>query len=152
MPAISCGTILTAPLSYGSPTYTSIASPAFFAPASSGTSTSCLAQKLVGSAAGTSFAQDVILSEVWPKVTSSVTVPTYLQSIFGQTSVSPEADNPFLSSVGINTLLACYGTISTQVQNSLVYTDDTSSSSITPVDLIPWTPITPTASASCTSP
>jgi hypothetical protein len=152
VPSISCGTILTTPLSYASPTYTSVGSHAFFSPTSGGPTTNCLAQKLVGSPTGTNFSQDVILSEVWPKVTSSVAVPTTLQSILGQTSLTPEADSPFLSTVGINTLLACYPTLSTQVQNSLVYTDDTSSSSNLPSQITILSPITPVANSNCTSP
>lgn len=148
LPAVSCGTILTTPLSDGTPTYTSVSGTTFFSPTTS--SSSCLSSGFVGWPSGTGLTQDVILSQVKPSVTSNLSVPTQLRSTLG-TLTQSSADGRFFKPVGINTIMACYPSLNQQVTISLQYASDTSLA-VLPVALPSTvTALTPAANAACTS-
>jgi hypothetical protein len=109
-------------LSDAAPTYSSgetvTASPPFWSGASP--SKLCPTPALVGIPAGTGLAQDVLLTERNPSVTSTINVPSPLTNALG-TSTSITASGYFFKTVGVNTIVGCYSNLKTQIKTSLNY-------------------------------
>jgi hypothetical protein len=139
LPVVTCNTqgVLDT-LSDAAPTYASpevvTASPSFWSPPVGIPTVTCPNGALVGIPAGTGLAQDVILTERNPSVTSSITVPPALTNLFGSGVTSFTSSGYFFRTVGVNTIVECYGTLKTQIQNSLDFTQDTAGA-IPPVAL-----------------
>jgi Flp pilus assembly protein TadG len=155
LPAVPCTIPLTDALSDAAPTYSSAtavtASTPFWTPAKSPQG-SCTNNGLYGFAAGTGFAQDVILSEQQPGMTSSIPVPPTLVAAMGTALTSFYANGYFFKGVGENVLVACYASLNKQVTSSLQYGTDTSTADL-PVALgAVVTPIYLTANTACTTP
>ena len=125
-------------LSDASPTYTSpevvTASPSFWSPPTGLPTFACPVPALVGIPAGTGLAQDVILTERNPSVTSGISVPPVLTNLFGSGVTTFTSSGYFFRTVGVNTIIECYGTLKTQIKNSLDFTQDTAGA-IPPVAL-----------------
>jgi Flp pilus assembly protein TadG len=112
-------------LTDAAPTYTSTASPPFWSPLGT-PSPLCPVPAIVGFPASTGFDQDVILTERNPSVTAQISVPAALTGVFGTTATSITASGYFFRTVGVNTLVACYPALETQIKKSLDFTLDTS--------------------------
>ncbi len=153
-PQYTCVQPLVTPLSDAAPTYTSSSplSPAsgpFWSPI--GPQPRCPTAGLIGIPAGTGLSQDVILSAQKPGITSQVAFPVQLQHTNGMSFSSSQADEYFFRPVGINTILACYPALNTQVNISLRYAADTSPATA-PVALTGVIqPLSLTASSACTT-
>jgi hypothetical protein len=153
MPTFVCVTPLADPLSDASPTYHSssyanTASAPFWSPASS--TPSCPSAGLVGFPVGTTFGQDVILSQQDPGITSTIKVPSAVLKLPATTLT--QASERFFRPVGLNVILACYPSLDTQLTSSLKYQTD-ASSAVMPTALgNSVTAITPSAISACVTP
>jgi hypothetical protein len=149
MPTMTCASPSTDTLTDAAPTYTSsqtlTASPPFWSPSSS--QAGCASYGLIGLKAGTGLSQDVILSQQQPSMASTVSAV----GTIGLSSSTPIASAYFFRPIGIDTILACYPTLDTQVTNSLRYAADTSTPT-QPVALSnSVTPLTPVVSTQCSN-
>jgi hypothetical protein len=77
----------------------------------------------------------VLLTERNPSVTSHIDVPAAINGVFGTSLSSFTSSGYFFRTVGVNTILGCYGTLKTQVKNSLNFALDTSSGTTAPAAL-----------------
>jgi hypothetical protein len=155
LPLVPCVIPLTDALSDAAPTYTSptavTASTPFWSPANNSQG-SCTNNGLLGFASGAGLAQDVILTQQQPGMTSYVPVPATLLNAMGGNWTSSYANGYFFKGVGENVLMACYASLNKQVTSSLQYATDTSAANMPVVLGSGFTPITLTANSACTTP
>jgi len=154
LPGTNCILPTAAALTDASPTYTSGASGAFWSPSIA--APICIqfgtyGIGIVGIGAGTGLNQDLIVSNQGAVLLNFSSVPAQLQRALGANTLIYSRAT-FFQPVGINVILGCYPTLSTQVQNSLQYTNDSSTATMPTALGSSPTAITPALNIACTPP
>jgi hypothetical protein len=153
VPNPPCPPPIADPLSDASPTYTSGTSAPFWSP-SINPIVICIKFGThnigtVGIPAGTGLNQDLLLSTYGVVALSFTSAPAQLQAALGAFTLT-RALATFFQPVGVNVILACYPTLNTQIQNSLQYTNDSSTATMPTALGSSPTSITPTVNTDCT--